>query len=66
LPTDAQWEYACRAGTESIWFFDDLPDQLGDYGWYKENSGDKTHPVGEKLPNSWDCMMCMAMSQNGA
>lgn len=53
LPTEAQWEYACRAGSTSRWSFGDVPSELGEYAWYEENSGGKTHPVGEKRANAF-------------
>ena len=53
LPTEAQWEYACRAGSTGDYCFDDGETNVGEYGWHSNNSGGKTHPVGEKKPNAW-------------
>jgi len=53
LPTEAQWEYACRAGSEKHYCFGGDKPGLLDYGWHVKNSRSKTEPVGAKKPNSW-------------
>lgn len=62
LPTEAQWEFACRAGRVTTFFWGDDERRLRDYGWYRSNSRTRTHTVDSKVPNPWGLYHILGMA----
>ena len=65
LPTEAEWEYACRAGGATKWNFGNTASGMGEYAWYEDNSQRHTHPVGERRPTCSACTICTEMCGSG-